>query len=46
MHELIPGIVWVVILCREPQIWRLPDPDRERIDTGNDDPLSDVELLA
>ena len=46
MHELVFGIGWVIVLRREPQIWRLPDPDRKWIYTGDNDPLSNVELFA
>ena len=46
MHEFVFGVGWVIVLRREPQIWRLPDPDRKWIHTGDNDPLSHVELFA
>ena len=46
VHEFILGVGRIVVLRSEPQIRRLPDPDRKWIDTGDHDPLSDVELFA
>ena len=46
VHELVAGVGWVVVLAGEAQIGGHPDPDGERVDTGYEDPLADVELLA
>ena len=46
MHELVFRVSWVIVLRSEPQIWRLPHPDRKWIDTGNNDPLPYIELFA
>jgi len=43
--ELVPRIVGVVVLTREPQVRSPPDPNRQRVDTGDDDPLPDIEFL-
>ena len=46
MLELIASVVRVVVLRREAHIGRLPHPNGQWVDTGNQDPLSDVKLLS
>lgn len=46
MHKFVARIVWVVVLTREPQIRSFPSPDRQWVDTCNQDPLTYVELFA
>ena len=45
MLKLVSRIVGVVVLTREPKVGRSPKPDRQRVDTGDDDPLPDIELF-
>ena len=46
VHKFVLGVGWIVVLRSKPQIRRLPHPDRKWIDTGDYDPLPDVELFA
>ena len=46
MHEFVTGVRRVVVLRCEPQVRRLPSPDRKWVNTCNYDPLSDIKLLS
>ena len=46
MLELITCIVRIVVLRCEAYIGRLPHPYGQWVDTGDQDPLSDVKLLS
>ena len=45
MLELIPCVVRVVILAREPDVRCLPEPYSQRVHTCDEHPLSDIEFL-
>ena len=44
--ELVLCIVWVVVLSCETQVGLFPHPDAQGLDTGDEDPHSDIEFLA
>ena len=46
MHELVTSVGWVVVLAGEAQVWGHPDPNGQRVDTGDEDPLANVKLFA
>ena len=46
MLELITSVVRIVVLRSEAHIGRLPHPNGQWVDTGNQDPLPDIKLLS